>query len=112
MLHQHINRDNLDSVTIELDHTLDKSQWLTAAVYCENGAIAHTSPIYFIVDGKPTWNLDKAPAIIDKQMALIQVIDDEEHAKDVPDKEVLDRLDNARAFYRAILNHSGMNPKP
>jgi len=103
MVQQHLNSDKLDSVTIELDHTLNKSQWLTAAVYCDNGAIAHTSPIYFIIDGKPTWNPDKAPSIVDKQMALIQVIDDEEHGKDVPDKEVLDRLDNARRFYKAML---------
>jgi hypothetical protein len=79
-------------------------------VYCENGAVAHTSPIYFIVDGKPTWNPDKAPAIIDLQMDLIQVIDDEEHGKDVPDKEILDRLDNARRFYEAILDQIRMNP--
>lgn len=97
------NTSKSDSVIIDFDHTLIKSQWLTAAVYCENGAIAHTSPIYFIIDGKPTWNPDKAPAIIDKQMALIQVIDDEEHGKDDPDKEVLDRLNNARRFYDAML---------
>ena len=98
-----LNPDKSDSVIIDFDHTLIKSQWLTAAVYCDNGAIAHTSPVYFIVDGKPTWNPDKAPAIIDKQMALIQVIDEEEHGKDVPDQEILDRLDNARRFYDAML---------
>lgn len=112
LVHGHMNSDKLDSITIELDHILDKSQWLTAAVYCENGAVAHTSPIYFIVDGKPTWNPDKAPVIIDKQLALIQVIDDEEHGKDVPDQEILDRLDNARRFYRAILDHVRINPEP
>jgi hypothetical protein len=110
LVHKHMNSEQLDSLTINLDHTLDKSQWLTAAVYCENGAVAHTSPIYFIVDGKPTWNPDKAPAIIDLQMDLIQVIDDEEHGKDVPDKEILDRLDNARRFYQAILDQIRMNP--
>jgi len=103
MVQKTLNPDKSDSVIIDFDHTLIKSQWLTAAVYCDNGAIAHTSPVYFIVDGKPTWNPEKAPAIIDKQMALIHVIDEEEHGKDVPDKEVLDRLDNARRFYDAML---------
>ena len=109
MVQQYLNSDKKDAITIEIDHSLDKSQWLTAAVYCDNGAIAHTSPIYFIVDGKPTWNPEKAPAIIDKQLALIQVIDDEEHGKDRPDQEILDRLDNARRFYSAILNHVKIN---
>jgi len=103
LVHKQLNPDKKDSITIDFDHQLTKSQWLTAAVYCENGAIAHTSPIYFIVDGKPTWNPERAPAIIEKQMSAIQVIDDEVIAADELDQGILDRLNNARKFYKAML---------
>ncbi|MEO6289220.1 MAG: CehA/McbA family metallohydrolase, partial [Ginsengibacter sp.] len=40
------NTKHLDSLLIKIPLTIKKSQWLTAAVYCTNGAVAHTSPIY------------------------------------------------------------------
>ena len=72
-----LNSQNLDSLYIKINHPLNKSQWLAAVVYCENGAVAHTTPVYFIVDGKPTWDHKKAPAIVEKQLEAIQLIEDE-----------------------------------
>ncbi len=99
-----LNTGKLDSLSIDLSHTLDKSQWLAAVVYCDNGAVAHTTPIYFIVDGRPTWDKKKAPAIIQKQLEAIRLIEEEEKSKPKTDKGILDRLENAKSFYRNFLS--------
>ncbi len=98
-----MNPDNSDSITIELDHRLDKSQWLAAMISCDNGAVAHTTPVYFIVEGKPTWDAKKAPGIIDKQFEAIRVIEEETKSNDIVDQGILDRLRIARDFYQGIL---------
>lgn len=98
-----LNPGKLDSLSIDLSHTLDKSQWLAAVVYCDNGAVAHTTPIYFIVDGRPTWDKKKAPAIIQKQLEAIRLIEEEEKSKPKTDKGILDRLENAKSFYMNFL---------
>ena len=65
--------------------------------------MAHTTPIYFIVDGQPTWDKKKAPVVIQKQLDAIRLIEDEEKSKPKIDKGILDRLENARSFYRNFL---------
>ncbi len=99
--------DQYDSLEVELSHVLTKSQWIAAIVHCDNGAVAHTTPIYFIVDGKPTWDAIKAPAIIRKQMASLDVIEGEEKNKKKVDPGILARLENARKFYVEFLNEIG-----
>jgi hypothetical protein len=98
-----LNSQNLDSLYIKIKHTLNRSQWLAAVVYCENGAVAHTTPIYFIVDGKPTWDPKKAPGIVEKQLEAIQLIEEETIGKDPVDQGILTRLENARLFYDQLL---------
>ena len=98
------NKDKADSIEINLDHILTKSQWIAAVVYCDNGAVAHTTPVYLIVDGHPTWDLNKGPAIIQKQLEAIQKIEDEEKAKTPVDHGILDRMAKAREFYRTLLS--------
>lgn len=103
LLTEKLNPEKSDSILIELNHKLDKSQWLAAVVYCDNGAVAHTTPVYYIVDGKPTWSAKKAPAIIEKQMGLIRKIEEETKAKEIIDKGILYRLEMAKKYYRMIL---------
>jgi len=98
-----MNLEKSDVVSISLDHTLQKSQWIAAVVYCENGAVAHTTPVYVIVDGKPTWDVKKAPEIINTQLTDIKKIEQEEKGKLNPDQGILDRLQNARNFYNTLL---------
>lgn len=65
------NTSKKEDVTIDFSHLITKSQWVAAVVYCDNGAVAHTTPVYFIVDGKPTYSKAKAPFIIQKQLESI-----------------------------------------
>jgi len=98
-----INRGKSDSIEINLDHILNKSQWIAAVAYCDNGAVAHTTPIYLIVDGHPTWDAHKGPDIIRKQMEAIQKTEDEEKTKKITDQGIIQRMEAARGFYRRLL---------
>ncbi|HUQ66286.1 MAG TPA: CehA/McbA family metallohydrolase [Flavitalea sp.] len=104
LVSEKMNTDNADSVSMTVPHTLLKSQWLSAVVYCDNGAVAHTTPVYFMVDGKPTFDKNKAPAIIQKQVEAIQKLKDEENAKPNIDKGLIGRYVNAIDFYRKLLS--------
>lgn len=97
-----INEQKADSLVIQFARKLRKSDWIAAVVYCRNGAIAHTSPVYCIVDGKPVFNRKKAPALIRKQQSLIAEVRKEENAKNNPDKGILMRLDAADKFYEEL----------
>ena len=100
-----INTGKKDSIVLKLNHVLSHSQWLAAAVFCENSAVAHTTPIYYIVDNQPTWNYKKAPSIILKQEEAINKTEQEEKALPNPDQGILLRLNNAREFYKNLLAH-------
>ena len=102
---EQLNSEKQDSIALEIDHPLLHSQWLTAAVFCENNAVAHTTPVYFIVDNQPTWNIKRAPSVIAKQELAIAKTEMEEKAKPTPDKGILTRLDNAHEFYKNLLLH-------
>ncbi|MCY7293722.1 MAG: hypothetical protein LH615_16210, partial [Ferruginibacter sp.] len=93
----------LDAVSINLTHVIKNSQWIAAVVYCDNGAVAHTTPVYFVVDGKPTYDRAKAPQIIQKQLVFIEEIGKQERAKKIVDAGILDRLDKAGLFYKNLL---------
>jgi hypothetical protein len=93
---------NTDSITISKIIKANKSQWITAAVFCESGAIAHTSPVYIIVDNQPVFDKTRAPAIIAKKLKLLDQIVSDENAKPVPDQGVLQRVEKARYCYENL----------
>jgi hypothetical protein len=104
LLTEKMNIDSLDALTISINHLLQKSQWIAAVVYCNNGAVAHTTPVYVVVDGKPTWDVKKGPVIISTQLNGIRKIEQEEKEKPNPDMGILDRLQKARDFYNSLLS--------
>ncbi len=81
------------------------SQWLMASVECDNGAVAHTTPVYLVVNGQPTWNAHRGPGIIEKQREEIDkmTLQMESSKKPHPLKaEILDRLRKAITFYEVL----------
>ncbi|MEO6188730.1 MAG: CehA/McbA family metallohydrolase [Ginsengibacter sp.] len=97
------NPKKLDSISIDITHAITKSQWIAAVVYCENGAVAHTTPVYYVVNGEPTYDKERAPGIIEKQVVFIEKIRKQELAKEKADKGILERLDKADLFYEKLL---------
>ncbi len=98
------NVANQNTIELNLNHKLKRSQWITAVVNCENGAVAHTTPVYVVIDAKPTYDLNKAPAIIQKQMSSINDLIREESSKAVLDHGIIERLRTANSFYEILLN--------
>lgn len=98
------NSDKESELTIELERTIDQSQWLVIGATCENGAIAHSTPIYIIVDGRPHWSATHGPAVIHKQLELIEVIHKEvTPTKNVFNRGIKNRLELAKQYYADLL---------
>jgi hypothetical protein len=98
-----INTSKTDSLEVNLTHTLKASQWIAATVTCENGAVAHTSPFYFIIDHQPTWSIRGAPGIIQKQLVALDGIEQEEKSRKAIDPGIIKRIANARTFYEGMI---------
>ena len=54
---------------------VSRSQWIAARVTCENGAVAHTSPIYFLANGQSFRDVEQLSAIATKRMERLDFIE-------------------------------------
>jgi hypothetical protein len=87
-------------LTFEMEHRVDDSQWLMASAVCDNQAVANSTPVYVVVNGRPTWDPLKGPRIIEKQLAGIARIESEfAKGDDARSVGLRERLQKARAFY-------------
>jgi hypothetical protein len=95
---------NASELRLESTISVDKSQWFVASARCANGAIAHSSPIYVVVDGMPTWSPTEGPQAVEKQLAAIQEIQAEYRLNEAADHrdDILKRLDMATAYYKDL----------
>lgn len=98
-----VNDDHDGELVIEMDVPVEPSGWLVASAVCANNALAHTSPVYLLVDREGTYSIKHAPAIIEKQLAGIARIEKEFGGKDDErSRGVIERLNKARAFYAEL----------
>ncbi len=111
VINEAIEIDGRDELSISFKIEIKESQWIAAYVECNNGAIAHSTPVYVMVDDKPTWSKEKAPQLIQKQLDIIAGIGDriEEVTKENRqyskyDKSVYERINNAKEFYLNLLD--------
>ena len=103
LLLEKINSEKRDSLELKMTLTLSKSQWIAAIVNCENGAVAHTTPVYIIVDGHPTWEAKTAQKIIYRHMGAVKMMEDMERSSLFADRGILERLKIASDFYQNLL---------
>ncbi len=66
-----------DSVKLSKQIVADKSMWIAVRAHggrkdARNMTIAHTAPVYVVVDGEPTWNRDKVPEIVGELRAQLK----------------------------------------
>ena len=88
------------TLEFEIEHLVEASQWLMASVVCDNKAVAHTTPIYVVVNAQPTWNPRQGPRIIEKQLAAMAKIESEvAKGDDARSAGIRERLQKAKAFY-------------
>jgi hypothetical protein len=87
---------------------ISRSQWIAARVTCENGAVAHTSPIYFLANGEGFRDREQSPAIAAKRMERLDFIEMRMKAASMakeygPEEEELrKRIAEARMEYQKL----------
>ena len=105
------NPEKASTLTIDLEQEIDRSQWLVLSAVCDNNALAHTTPVYIKVDGRPTWCPDRGPAVIEKQLEAIAGIEREfTPATDLRALGIRERLTRAQDFYHKLLKEMKNTP--
>jgi hypothetical protein len=66
-----------DQVALKTQLTADHSMWIAARAYgahqdAQNTVIAHSAPIYVVVDNEPTWKREAVPSIVADARAELQ----------------------------------------
>lgn len=97
-------KGQLGDLVIDTELAVTRSQWLTVSTRCPNGATAHTTPIYVVVDGEPTWSREKGPGTVKKQLAAIARIEEEfSKGEDARSRGIRKRLEGAKTYYAKLL---------
>jgi hypothetical protein len=65
-----------DRIHLQKTLTADHSMWIAVRAYGKHQepqftTVAHSAPIYVIVDDQPTWKADAVPALVDYQRAQL-----------------------------------------
>ncbi|MEZ6076913.1 MAG: hypothetical protein R3C56_14975 [Pirellulaceae bacterium] len=68
-----------------------------------NGAVAHTTPVYVVVNGEPTWSPQESSRIVSKQLDAIALIEAEfSKGSDLRSRAIRERLDRAKSYYSKL----------
>jgi hypothetical protein len=67
------NSSNPDDGDLRLEFDLPgrQSRWIAAKVTTHNGGVAHTSPVYVLVDGEKFWDRDRLPMLVKKRLEIL-----------------------------------------
>jgi len=94
-----------NELTLAFPWTVEESRWFAVGTSCDNGAEAHTTPVYVVVDGRPTFSRELGPALIQDQLDVIDAVEaDHTPVQNDYDQGIIDRLDFARAYYADLLD--------
>jgi hypothetical protein len=52
----------------------DESQWIAVRANSHNGAVAHTTPVYLLVDGENFRDKAQVPKLVEKRLKLLNFI--------------------------------------
>jgi hypothetical protein len=92
---------------------IPRSKWLAISTRCANGAVAHTTPIYVVVDGEPTWSPKKSSQIVRKQLDAIAVIEEEfSDGSDIRSRAIRERLGRAKSYYAKLMAATERSLRP
>ena len=62
-------------LAVEFDLPAGESQWIAARTTAFNGAVAHTSPVYVIVDGASFMDRSQLPQLVAKRLKVLDFIE-------------------------------------
>ncbi len=98
------NDDRSRELTLDMDVDVPHSTWLAVSTRCTNGAVAHSSPVYVLVDGRPTWSPTKCAQIVKEQLDAIALMEEECSRKNnALNHAILERLERAKSYYAGLL---------
>jgi hypothetical protein len=104
---------NSSELSLEVDVDIPRSKWLAISTRCANGAVAHTTPIYVVVDGEPTWSPKKSSQIVRKQLDAIAVIEEEfSDGSDIRSRAIRERLGRAKSYYAKLMAATERSLRP
>jgi hypothetical protein len=100
-------RQDLD---VDVRVPVGRSRWIAARVTSHNGGLAHTSPVYLLVDGGRFWDRDRLPELVAKRLEILQYgeerLNDPKYTAAFAQGEVealRQRIEAARQRYQALL---------
>lgn len=84
---------------LELEVMLEPGHgcWLAAHAVGHDGSEAHSTPIYVVRQGFRHWNVDQAPALIEKQLAVLDEIE-----RDLTESKRLASLGNSLDYWNRL----------
>ena len=102
-----------EKLEAELEWPVAHSQWIAARTTSFSGAVAHTSPVYAVVNGESFVNRAVAAHVVAKRLKALEYIENrvqkpeftKHYAAGVVD-ELLKRVEDARAKYVALAQAS------
>ncbi|MEX2301935.1 MAG: CehA/McbA family metallohydrolase [Bryobacterales bacterium] len=101
-----------DQQELQLDFSIPakQSQWIAARVSTHNGGLAHTSPVYVMVDGQKFWDREQLPNLVNKRLEILDFarerLKDQKYTASYAPGEVealIDRIEAARKRYQDLL---------
>jgi hypothetical protein len=105
------NHPGQEELSTDFSLRADASQWIAARVTAHNGALAHTSPIYALVEGKSFRNQKELPRLVEKRLKVLDFIAsrlaDPKQSTTYAQGEVAAltaEIDEARTRYRQLLS--------
>jgi hypothetical protein len=90
---------------VEVPVSVASSAWIAARTEADNGALAHTSPVYVLVGGMPVLNGAELQQIVEKRLRTLEFIEgrlQSGYAKDQA-HALRERIEDARNRYRSLL---------
>ncbi|MCA9132395.1 MAG: hypothetical protein KDA45_04550 [Planctomycetales bacterium] len=98
------NAQSSDELSLEVEVDISRSTWLALSTRCANGALAHSTPIYVVVDDEPTWSPQESERIVSKQLDAIALIEAEfSQGSDIRSRAIRERLERAKTYYSKLL---------
>jgi len=104
---------------VDFEIPVAESQWVAARVRSYNDAIAHTSPVYVVVNGQSFADRAQLPALIEKRMKILDFIEkrlqnprfiEGNHYSAAELPVLFAEIKDARAKYQQVLAAGGVAP--
>jgi hypothetical protein len=103
----------------EFEIPIAESQWIAARVRSYNGAAAHTSPVYLIVNHESFADRSQLPQLVAKRLAILQFIEKRLRNQQFVERgrysaaelpALFESIAEARARYQSVQASGGMPP--